>query len=74
MKCYACKTGKTEPGRTTVSLSRGEAVIVVKNVPADICSQCGEPYFAPEISQQVSETADEAVRQGAELQVVKFAA
>ena len=74
MICFACKTGRTEPGHTTVSLDRGEAVIVVKNLPADICAQCGAPYFAPDVSQRVSDTADEAVDRGAELAVVKFAA
>lgn len=74
MKCFACKTDRTEPGHTTVSLERGEAVIVVKSVPANICAQCGASYFAPDVSQQVSDTADEAVHRGAELAVVKYAA
>lgn len=74
MKCFACKTGKTEPGHTTVSLDRGEAVVAVKHVPVDICAQCGAPYFALDVSQRVSDTADKAVDRGAELAVVKYAA
>lgn len=37
MKCVICKHGETRPGKTTVTLERGGATIVVKGVPAWIC-------------------------------------
>ena len=42
MKCAICKNGETYPGTTTVTLTRGEATIVIKNVPAEVCDNCGE--------------------------------
>ena len=41
-----CKTGDPTSGRTTVTFDREEGVtIVIRNVPARICPQCGEQYF-----------------------------
>lgn len=42
MKCVICKTGETRSGTTTVTLSRGETTVVIKNVPAEVCDTCGE--------------------------------
>ncbi len=44
MKCVVCKHGETRPGTTTVTLTRGETTLVVKGVPACVCSNCGEEY------------------------------
>jgi YgiT-type zinc finger domain-containing protein len=45
MKCSICKTGETRPGKTTVTLQRGEGVVVMRDVPAEICKGCGEYYL-----------------------------
>jgi YgiT-type zinc finger domain-containing protein len=44
MKCLICECGETEPGTTTVTLTRGETTIVTREVPAQIRSICGEDY------------------------------
>ena len=44
MKCLICEYGETEPGTTTVTLTRGETTIVIREVPAQIRSICGEEY------------------------------
>lgn len=36
MKCVICKRGETRPGKTAVTLERGESAMVVKDVPADV--------------------------------------
>ena len=46
MKCVICKHGQTRPGKATVPLTREQAVVVVKEVPAEICDNCGEFYDA----------------------------
>ncbi|HET7315576.1 type II toxin-antitoxin system MqsA family antitoxin [Salinisphaera sp.] len=74
MNCVICKTGQLKPGYTTVVLQRNEATIVLKNVPADVCDNCGEYYLSEQIANKTFETADAAVRQGAEVEVVRFAA
>lgn len=74
MKCVMCKSGETLPGMTTQTLQRGESLVVVKDVPAHICQQCGEDYLDETISQQLFELAEVAVAHGAELEIRSFAA
>jgi len=74
MNCVICKHGETRPGTTTVTLNRGHSTIVIKDVPADICENCGEYYLTNVISARVLELAEEAVRHNAEVEVVRFAA
>ena len=45
--------GKIEPKVTTFTYENGEEVILIKNVPAKICSRCGEKTFSPEITDEI---------------------
>lgn len=74
MKCVICKQGETQPGMTTVTLTRGEVTLVIKNVPADICDNCGEYYLSDEISRKIMALAEEAVKHNQEVEVIQFAA
>ena len=47
MDCFYCK-GKMEKGKTSYVVNRKGYHLVLDNVPAFICMQCGEPYFEPE--------------------------
>lgn len=42
MKCIACKTGDLADGTTIVTLEKDGAIIVFKDVPALVCTQCGK--------------------------------
>ena len=46
MKCTLCRQGETKPGLTTVTLERGPTIVVIKQVPAEICDICGEYYLS----------------------------
>jgi len=74
MKCMFCKHGVTCPGNVTVSLNRGDTVVVIKDVPADICENCGEYFLSEEATEQVLSRAEDAVRKGAELEILRYAA
>jgi len=45
MKCVICKTGDCFPGTTNFTHIINEKLVVVKNVAANICNNCGEAYF-----------------------------
>jgi len=45
MTCIICHQGETRPGTTTVTFSRDGFTLVVQNVPADVCENCGEAYL-----------------------------
>lgn len=74
MNCVICKRGQTGPGYTTVTAQRGECTVIIRSVPADVCANCGEYYLAEAIAQRVFEMADNAVKNGAEVEIRRFAA
>jgi YgiT-type zinc finger domain-containing protein len=74
MKCTICKQGETRPGKATVVLERGQTTIVIKEVPADICENCGEYYLTEEVTAKVMAMAEEAVQHNTEIEVLRFAA
>ena len=41
MTCFICK-GAIEHKLTTFTVDLGHCIIIVKNVPSEVCSQCGE--------------------------------
>jgi len=64
MKCLVCKHGDTQPGKMTATLERGTTTIIIKQVPADVCDNCGEAYLSQEISRQLLKQAEDAVKAG----------
>lgn len=42
MECVICKTGMTSPGKAMYSIEKNVHLIVIKNVDADICNNCGK--------------------------------
>jgi len=74
MQCVICKQGETRPGTATVTLERGATTVVIKDVPADVCENCGEYYLSGEMTDRVLAMAETAVAQGAEIEVLRFAA
>ena len=74
MTCVICKHGHTTPGRATVPLTRGNAVVILRNVPADICDNCGTYFLDEATTSAVLKLAEDSIRRGAEVEVVRFAA
>ena len=72
MECVLCKNGATTKGRVTVTLERGNTIVLVKNVPADICTNCGHYYLTEKITAELLKKGEEAVSKGAELEVVNL--
>ena len=74
MTCVICRHGDTKDGRTTVTLQRGETIDIIKDVPAEICENCGEYYLSESVTEQIMHRADQAVKSGAEVEILRFAA
>lgn len=74
MKCVLCKHGDTRPGEVTVTLERGGTTVILKGVPAEVCENCGEYYLSEKISEQVLLRSEQAVKSGAEVEILQFAA
>ena len=52
MTCFFCK-GQTVETTTKFIVDLGRCVVIVKNVPAQVCQQCGESSFSVEVAQQL---------------------
>lgn len=73
MKCVICKAGETTLGKTTLTLERGTTTLVFKNVPARVCTNCGETYVEEGISARLLQAAEEAARSGVLVDVREYA-
>jgi YgiT-type zinc finger domain-containing protein len=74
MKCVVCKIGETKLGRATVTLEREGIILVFKNVPADICSNCGEEYVDQGTTSHLMEAAEQATQTGIQVDVREYLA
>ncbi len=74
MKCPICKNGMTRAGFASVILERGDVTLVFKRVPAQVCDNCGEEYIDEDITRVLLDQADEAGRQGVQLDVRQYMA
>jgi YgiT-type zinc finger domain-containing protein len=72
MECSICKVGETKPGHVTVTLEKGETIVLLKHVPADVCQNCGHYYLDSETAAKILQTGKEAVSKGAELEIVNL--
>ena len=55
-----------------VTLERDGLTMVVKQVPARICENCGEQYVDEEIALGLFKTAEEMAKSGAQVDVLRF--
>lgn len=47
-KCYFCQ-GKIINKRIRHVHQWGDEIVIFENVPAEVCTQCGEVYFSPDV-------------------------
>jgi YgiT-type zinc finger domain-containing protein len=51
-RCEWC-SGELKPGKTTLQVWRGGDLVVIRDVPADVCQQCQEAYISANVSVQL---------------------
>ena len=74
MKCVICKYGETKPGLATVNLSKNGSIIVIKEVPAEICQQCGEYYLNEKVTELITQLTETAILKNTKIQVLRYTA
>ena len=52
INCFYCK-GDVKPSTTTYMTDYQGCYIIIKNVPCDTCTQCGEEYLNGETLQKI---------------------
>lgn len=73
MKCTICKTGHTHSGFATVTLQRDNTVVVIREVPAQICEDCGEHYLSGPIARRVYADAEKTAHRHVEVEIQRYA-
>ena len=68
-RCAICG-GEAKGGTTTVSVDTGFGVVVVRNVPAEICTACGEDWLTDQSAALVEKIVNRARRGKAQIEVV----
>lgn len=75
MKCITCKNGEMKPGKASVLFDLpGGGIVVLRDVPATVCDQCGEKYFDEATTGRILKQAREAEAAGTDVQVHRYAA
>ena len=69
--CALCG-GKRRAGRVSHSVDLGTTVVVVRNVEAKVCDQCGEPWFEDATVARLEEIVREARERGVQVEVVSL--
>ena len=73
MKCMACKQAETQPGKTTVTLERNGAILVFKDVPAEVCPNCGEDYVDEAVTRALLKSAEDRATSGGQVDIQTYA-
>lgn len=60
-RCDLCG-GELRPGTTSLEIWRGEELVVIRDVPADVCRQCGEAYISAQVSARLDHFLEEYQR------------
>lgn len=74
MKCVICRHGETHPGTATVVLEHGGATLVIKSVPALVCTNCGEEYVQEDTAARLLSEVERASQAGIQVEIRQFAA
>jgi YgiT-type zinc finger domain-containing protein len=74
MTCVICKNSQTRPGQVSVTLERGPLTLVFKDVPAEVCENCGEQYIDDATTARLLSEAEKAAAAGVQVEVRTFAA
>ena len=70
--CPLC-SGKIEPGTTTFTVDLKTGVVIVRNVPAFVCTQCGEDWIDNPVSIRLEGIAARARARNTQLEMVSMA-
>ena len=68
-RCPLCG-GSKEPGRATYTVDFGPSVVVIRNVPAAVCAQCGEEWIGNETAGRIEQLTQEARQRGEQVAII----
>ncbi|HEQ60053.1 MAG TPA: type II toxin-antitoxin system MqsA family antitoxin [Firmicutes bacterium] len=69
--CPLCG-GNKEPGTATFTVELGFGVVVIRHVPASVCSQCGVDWITDEAAARIEKAVEDARSKHSQVQVLAF--
>ena len=70
-KCPTCG-GNKEPGKTTFTVDLGESIIVVRDVPATLCNQCGDEWLSDEVVERLESIVEDAKKKHLFVEIANY--
>ncbi len=67
--CPLCK-GTKRPGTTTFTADFGFGVMVIRNVPASVCDECGADWIEDEVAERIERLVQDAKAKRSQVEVV----
>jgi len=71
MNCFMCK-GQTNDDMTTFMVDIDSCIIIVKNVPSQVCGQCGEVSYSDNVARRLEGIVDSLRLSITEIAVVNY--
>lgn len=71
MKCFMCK-GELENRNTTFMVELNNCIIIIRNVPSQVCKQCGEVSYSDEVAKQLEKLINSVKNTITEITVINY--
>ncbi len=71
MECIVCK-GLTEKKNVNYILDLNNTIIIIKDVPANVCTKCGERYFDDDVMENLEKIVNNLRTITTEMSVVSY--
>lgn len=71
MECFMCK-GELIEKKVNYMVDLGKTIIIIKDVPAKVCDQCGEQYFDDETSQNIEKIVNKLKDLSTEVTIINY--
>ncbi len=71
MNCFMCK-GELEDKKTTFMVELDNWIIIIKNVPTQVCKQSGEVTYSNEVAKQLEKLVNSVRNAITEITVINY--
>ncbi len=71
MSCFVCK-GELIEKKVNYMVDLEKTIIIIKEVPAKVCMQCGEQYFDDETAENIEKIVNQLKELATEVTIVKY--
>ncbi|WP_307761225.1 YgiT-type zinc finger protein [uncultured Phascolarctobacterium sp.] len=69
--CFMCK-GSLEDKTTTFMADLGSCIVIIKNVPSQVCTQCGEVSYTDEVAAELERISNSLKQSVTEIAIIDF--